>query len=145
MSATLTDVAAAVVDELNAQDWSLELTAARVPVVNFDLADLATVQVPVVAVSSDSEPDTRALRVKVSQIDVGVLVRVDPTNDGIDPYLALVDEIADHFHQRQLAGIDAPTLCLVGRPDPIYDVERLEQHRVFFAVIRLEFRTWLPA
>lgn len=140
MTATMTDVAQAVTDELNAETWSQTFTANRAHHVQYALTDLATLRVEVVGRATDTEQFTRAARLKVVEVDVGVLKKVDDiTNATLDPLVALVDEIADHFHGTRLDGLTA-AFCTVSRPDPVYNQEHLESTRSFFSVLRLEFR-----
>lgn len=140
MSAELTQVAAAVVTALNAGSWSMSFTAVRQHVVSPKLEDLGTMLVAVVPISSDIEQFTRGSVVKVIAADVGVMARVSAIDTAtIDPYVDLVDEIVDAFHGKRLTGLPA-AMCTASRPEPIYDALRLEQERLFFSIINLEFR-----
>lgn len=140
MTATLTDVAQAVTNELNAQSWSIALTAERYHLVKYALPDLVDIKVPVVGRGIDKEQFTRSETVDVLEVDVGILVKLDDLeNLTLDPYVALVDEIANHFQAVRLPSLEQ-AISTVSRPDPIYDQDVLETERVFQSVLRLEFR-----
>lgn len=144
----LTRLADAIVAALNAGTWSQEFTAERVPLPQFTLPELATLEVPVAVRGSYPKRLTRAHSIKVVEIDVGVLRKLDATGvdrkfatADVDPYITLVDEIVDYFHDTRLAGF-TNVLATASRPDPVYDPEQLEKKRAFVAVIQLEFKVF---
>jgi len=140
VTATLTDIAQAVADELNAETWSLSFTAERKHVVQVRLDDLSDLLVYVVPRATETKQLTRASNVTAVGIDVGVLVKLgDIENPDVDPYVALIDEIVNHFHATRLDDV-VGAVCVATRPDPVYDTEKLENRRAFVSVIRMEFR-----
>ena len=142
MTATMTDVAQAVADEIDAETWSLAVTAERRSTVQYTLEELETLRVPVIAVSTDSEQFTRGSKVTIVEVDIGVMKKLDAIdNSGVDPYVELAEEIAAYFHQRRLPGLTR-AMCTVSRPDPAYDIEDLEKARYFKSILRLEFRVY---
>ena len=142
MTATMTDVAQAVADEINAETWSLAVTAERRSTVQYELSELETLRVPVIANSTDSEQLTRGSKVTIVEVDVGILKKMDGVeNSDVDPYVELAEEIAVYFHRRRLASLNR-AMCTVSRPDPAYDIEQLEKARYFQSILRLEFRVY---
>ena len=145
MTGALQDVADGVVTDLNAGSWSQSFTAARVALPEFTVPDLATLQVPVAIRSTSQERLTRTRVIDVVEIDIGVMKKIDVTGSigkaDVDPFVTLVDEIAEYFFTTRLSGF--PTaLPTVSTPDPVYDQEYLEKKRAFFAIVRLEFRVF---
>ena len=108
----ITDIAQAVVDHLNDQSFSMPVTARRVALPEFDLADMQELHVTVAPRQVESAVLDRGRDVHDVQIDVAVQKKVASVgNEAIDPLLALVREMADALNRRNLGGALWRTRC----------------------------------
>jgi len=141
MSSLLIACADAVVAELNAGTWSQTVTAQRVFIFEPQRKDLEVSDPPLVAVRGYSIEPKRETRGKVqSAIVVEVCVMkglANVTTASVDPFVALLEEIATHFHSQRLAN---RTAALVDKAivDPPYDEKDLSERDQFTGVVRLE-------
>lgn len=142
MTAVATEVAIAVAAVLNGESWTPALTAERLHVAPVELQELDDPQAFVVVASSETEPWTRGSELPVVGIDVGILQRVaDTAAATLDPLIDLVDAVVARFNRKRLTGMTA-AFCTTSRPDPLYDVERLNTRSTFLSVVRLDFRVY---
>ena len=137
---TITDIADAVVTELNAATFSQPVTAQRHYQPTFELKDMGTLHVTVVPKGVELQGATRAMVQADVQIDIGVqkkLASIEPAE--IDPLLRLVEEIADYFRTHRLTG--QPNAMWVKTANvPIFAPEHLAELRQFTSVLTLTFR-----
>jgi len=137
--AVITDIADAVVAELNAAEFSQPFEAKRSYLPRFDLAEMKDLHVTVVPKGVTGLPGTRAHNQHDYEIDVAVQKKT--AADGqIDPLMRLVEEIADHFRSKRLEAMS--NVAWVGTAhSPIYAPEHLEQLGQFTSVLTFAFRT----
>ena len=138
--ATITDIADAVVTELNGHSFSQTLTAVRYYRPVFDLGEMKTLHVSVVPKGVTIERADRSHNQYDFAIDVAVQKKFssgDATE--LDPLMSLVEEIADFFRLRRLTSY---TAAIWVRTDnvPVYAPEHLEEFRQFTSVLTLTFR-----
>ena len=136
----VTEVADAVVAELNAQEFSLAFTAVRSYLPRYDLAEMKDLRVTVVPRSMAILPATRSQNQHDVEIDIAVqkkLTKAD--NQEIDSLVDLVDEIAQKFRLKRLSTLPAAVWAKTVE-DPIYLPEHLDQLRQFTSVVTLTFR-----
>ena len=138
----LTDVADAVVAELNAQAFGQQFTAVRLWNPRRPLADLSTLRVDVVPSqpSVQSEQADRDVYRNDVSIDVAVRKQVDiDDTDAMDVLAELVEEIAEHLQRNKLT--DQPHAELRNTEMlAIADAEYQHTKRVFFAAATLTYR-----
>ena len=136
----ITQVANAVVSELNAATFSQPFTATRAYVPRCELPDLKTLTVTVVPSSASVTAAGRGPAQHDVAIDIAVQQKIDSEqNAALDPLLALAEEIAEHFRAKRLSTfMDA----LWSRTEftALYAPEHLEQLRTFTSVVTLTFR-----
>jgi len=142
--ATLTDIADAVVAELNGHTFSLSFTAARMYRPLFDLKELSTLHVTVAPAGFTVEPLDRARNQEEYVIDVAVQQAPDPLDNAhLDPLAGLVEEIAAFFRLRRPATY-ATAICIKAALAPGSDrgflVEHLDEMRLFTSILALTFR-----
>ncbi len=138
--AVITDVADALVAELNAASLSLPLTAARHYVPSFELQDMKDLHVSVVPRGVVILPGGRGHNHHDYSIDVAVQKKVDAEEGTeIDELLDLVDEIADHFRFRRLDSYPAAHWIKTEHA-PIYAQDHWDELRQFTSVLTLTFR-----
>ena len=138
--ATITDIADAVVAELNGRSFSQPLTAVRYYRPVFDLGEMKTLHVSVVPKGVTIERADRSRNQYDFAIDVAVQKKFQTgDNTELDALLALVEEIADFFRLRRLTSYPA---AIWVRTDnvPVYAPEHLEEFRQFTSVLTLTFR-----
>ena len=120
MSATIIDIADAVVAKVNAATFSREFTAERHVLADFDLPELKDLRVVVMPKAVHIAPGSRSERTYDYDIDVGVQQHVENLAE-VDGLLALVEEISDRLCARNLEDLDAhvggdprtaPSTCL---------------------------------
>ena len=136
----ITQVAEAVVAELNATTFSQPLTATRAYLPRVELADLKTLKVSVVPSSLTVTAASRTQIQRDVAIDVAVQQKLAAEQNAVlDPLLALAEEIAEHFRAKRLDSLPG-ALCVQTEFKPIYAPEHIEQLRTFTSVITLTFR-----
>ena len=138
--AAITDVADAIVAELNAAPFSLPFTATRTYLPRYKLEDMKELHVTVVPKADTILPGDRAKSRHDFQIDVAVQKKLVTGDNGeIDPLMSLTEEIADYFRGKRLALF---TSAVWGATDAgvIYAPEHLEQLGQFTSVVTFTFR-----
>jgi len=153
--ATITDIADAVVTELNGHTWTNApptppeveggdptpaFTAERHYRPRFDLKDMAALHVSVVPKGVTIERADRLRNQEDYAIDVAVQKKFS-SGDAVelDPLMALVEEIARFFRLRRLA--EYPDAVWVRTENvPVYAVEHMDELRQFTSVLTLTFR-----
>jgi hypothetical protein len=134
------DIADAVVASLNAGSFSIPFTAQRQYRPVLDLPQLQALHVTVVPRDVTIASAGRDRNQHDCRIDIAVQKKIDQERPAeIDPLMALVEQIADHFRLRRPEGF-AEAVWVRTENVPIYSVEHLEQHRVFTSVLTLTFR-----
>ncbi len=138
--ADITDIADAVAAELNAGSFGQEFTAERHYRPVFDLPEMGTLHVTVVPQGMTIETAGRGRSQHDCRIDIAVQKKFENGDaDELDPLMALVEQIADHFRFKRLEGL--PDAVWVKTENaPIYAAEHMEQNRVFTSVLTLTFR-----
>jgi len=136
----ITQIADAVAASLNSGSFSLPFTAERHYRPVLDLPQLQALHVTVVPQGTTIETAGRSHNQHDCRIDIAVQKKFEKEEPAeLDPLMALVEEIADHFRLRRLDGF-AEAAWIKTENVPIYAVEHLEQHRVFTSVLTLTFR-----
>jgi len=139
--AVILDIADAVVTELNAASFSLELTAVRLYRPERKLSEMATLRVSVVPKAVEISGATRNGHQHDYQLDIGVQKRFSEAESAeIDGLMDLVEEIADHCRNLRLASPDAA--CVAIENDPVYLPDHMAELRQFTSVLSLTFRLW---
>jgi len=135
----LIDIAAAVTAALNDATLSQEFTATRSYSPVFELADLETLHVTVVAKERDKESATRGSTKGTYIVDVAVQQKVDPDDlPQCDALMALAEEIVELFFGKRLVDYEAAICTAVGNA-PIYSPRHMRESRVFSSVLGLTF------
>jgi len=138
--AVITDVADAIVAELNAASLSLPLTAARHYVPSFELQDMKDLHVSVVPKGVVITKSDRSRNTNDFQIDVAVQKKFEKGDAAeIDPLVTLVEEIADFFRLRRLDSYPAAHWIKTEHA-PIYAQEHWDELRQFTSILTLTFR-----
>ena len=136
----ITQVAEAVVAELNATTFSQPIAAVRSYLPRVELADLKTLKVTVVPSSVTVVAASRSQTQRDVAIDVAVQKKLgQEQNVSLDPLLALAEEIVEHFRAKRLDSFPG-ALCVKTEFKPIYAPEHIEQLRTFTSVLTLTFR-----
>ena len=138
--ATLTEIAEAVKDELNAHDFSQEFEAVRLYQPLFELPEMKTLHVTVVPRGVEMQVSSRSLVQHDYAVDVAVQKKFD-TDEAVerDPLMVLVEEIADFFRLRRLEVVPGAVWAKTENK-PVYSQEHMEQFRQFTSVLTLTFR-----
>lgn len=136
----ITDVADAVVAELNAATFSQSFTAKRHYQPRYELADLQTLHVTVIPSGLTTQLLGRGQSQREVAIDIAVQKKLDQEqNADVDPLMALAEEIAEHFRGRRLT--DFPNaIWSKTEHRAIYATEHLQQYRQFTSVMTLTFK-----
>ena len=134
------DIAEAVKDELNATSLSQEFTAERHYQPVFELPEMKTLHVTVVAKGVTIETATRGMVRYDYEIDVAAQKKFDDgDNPELDELMTLTEEVGDFFRLRRLDA--APhAVCVKIENAPVYSQEHMEQFRQFTSVLTLTFR-----
>lgn len=133
---TLADAVAA---EINTGSFSVPVTAQRMLLPEFELADLADLKVTIVPKSVATVGITRqAMRHEV-EIEIGIQKKLTGTIDTELPqWIELVQEIDSFLRKKPLTGaVDAA--WLKSAIEPLYAREHLAQSRVFTSIITVTY------
>lgn len=138
--AVITDIADAVVQDLNAGTFSQSFTAERHYLPVYELEDIKDLRVTVVPKGVTIQSTGRNSNQHDAAIDIAVQKKLDAIDSStIDPLMALVDEIADSFRFKRLDSY--PNAIWVNTQNqPVYAPEHLDQLRVFTSILTLTFR-----
>ena len=138
--AVVTDIADAVVTELNAHTFSQAFTAQRHYRPIFDLAEMQDLHVTVVPKGLAIERLDRSRNQHDVQVDIAVQKKCQAADNAeLDPLTALVEEIADFFRLRRLT-VCPEAVWIRTENAPIYAPEHLDELRQFTSVLTLTFR-----
>jgi len=138
--AAITDIADAVVAELNGHEFSQEFTAERTYDTTLKLEDAGTLHVTVVPKALAEEVASRS----ADQVDylIDVAVRKKPesvSNTELDPLVGLVEEIRAFLRRRRLAKYEG-AICIRTPIEPVFAPEHLREYGQFTSVLTLTFR-----
>ena len=136
----VTEIARAVVAELNRQEFSQEFEAVYTVKPSYEPAELDTLRVAVVPKTLEIERLSRSCTKYIVSVDVGVLQRIGKMTpeEAVETLGCLVDEIADFLSENQLNDIKAATFAEVVN-DPVYVPEHLTQLRTFTSVLNVKY------
>lgn len=138
--AVITDIADAVVAQLNAGTFSQSFTAERAFLPVFELSDLKNVRVTVVPKGVAIIPGGRSHNQHDYAVDAAVQKKLDAADNAeIDPLVTLVDEIADFFRLKRLESYPG-AVWLKTENEPVYSQEHLDQLRQFTGLLTFTFR-----
>ncbi len=137
----VTDIADAVTTELNASGLlPPPVTAQRMVLPEFELAELAQLKVTVVPKSVLITGSTRAASQYDIAVDVGVQKKLGKDLDTEVAALGtLVDQVADHLRRRPLQQVPGATWVSIAN-EPVYAPEHLAEQRVFTSVLTITYR-----
>jgi len=136
----ITEIADAVVTELNANTFSLQFTAQRHYQPRYELADLKTLHVTVIPNGLTTGNLGRGGMQREVAIDIAVQQKLSTeTNADLDRFLALAEEIAESFQAKRLANFPN-AIWVKTEHRAIYATEHLQQYRQFTSVMTLTFR-----
>ncbi len=140
--AVITDIADAVVASLNAGSFGQEFTAERHYRPVFDLPEMGTLHVTVVPQGMAIETAGRGRSQYDCRIDIAIQKKFENGDSAeLDPLMALVEQIADHFRFKRLEGLPE-AMWVKTENTPIYAAEHMEQNRVFTSVLTVTYRVW---
>lgn len=127
--ASIIDIANAVKERLS------EYGAQLVFCPEFELGELDQMKVCVVPLSIECKTLTRAVREKVTKIQVGFLKR--GSEDDLEELLQTVESIGSSFLGKRFIDVT----CVGVSYNPIYSPEHLRENGQFTSVIELSFKT----
>lgn len=136
--AIVTDIANAVVDELNAGDFPLAFEATTTLLPSFELKELQTLKVTVVPRSQVFQRANRSQTAREIEIDIGIQKKFSSDREA-EPLLSLVEEIAAHFDGKRLVQFDR-AICSHIANEPVYAPEHIQQYRQFTSILTLTFK-----
>ena len=136
----ITQVAEAVIAELNGATFSQPFTAVRSYLPRSDLADLKTLKVTVVPSGLTVVTASRGQTQQDVAIDVAVQQKLSgENNEDLDPLLALAEEMAARFRGKRLITF-ADAMWVKTEFKTIYAPDHIDQLRTFTSVVTLTFR-----
>ncbi len=138
----ITEIADAVVAELNAATLSLPFTAVRYFEPVFELPEMKVLHVSVVPNDEETQNIRRRQKRHDYRIDVAVQKKFDTKEPvELDPLMKLTKEIAELFCPRRLAAMPA-AVAVKAVNDPIYDPEHMEKYRQFTSLVTVTVRIY---
>ena len=138
--AVITDIADAVVAEMNGHTFSQPFTAVRTYDTTLALEDAGTLHVTVVPKALTEEVASRTADQVDYVIDVGVRKKpASVSNAEMDPLVSLVEEIRTFFRRRRLAAYPG-AMCIRTPIEPVFAPEHLREYGQFTSILSLTFR-----
>ena len=136
----ITDIADAIVAELNGTLFVPSVTAERHYVPQFELTEMQALHVTVVPRSAAFGMADRTRSQSDYSIDIAVQQKLQAgDNAEVDPLLGLVEQIADHFRGRRLDSYPAAA-WLRTEQTVLYAPEHMHELRQFTSVLTLTYR-----
>lgn len=138
--AVITDIADAIVAELNAATFSQPVTAARHYLPQFELKEMQSLHVTVVPKAVVLASSDRSRGQGDYSVDVAVQKKFETeANVELDPLTNLAEEIADHFRAKRLASY--PNAAWIKtEQNVLYAPEHIDELRQFTSVLTLTYR-----
>ena len=138
--AVITDIADAIVAELNAATLSQPVTAVRHYLPQFDLKEMQTLHVTVVPKAVVLASSDRSRGQGDYSIDVAVQKKFETeANVELDPLTNLAEEIADHFRGKRLPSY--PNAAWIKtEQNVLYAPEHIDELRQFTSVLTFTYR-----
>jgi hypothetical protein len=138
--AVITDIADAVVTEMNGHTFGQAFTAVRTYDTTLPLEDAGTLRVTVVPKALAEEVASRAADQVDYVIDVGVRKKPSQgSNAELDLLVALVEEIRAFFRRRRLTAYPG-VMCVRTPVEPVFAPEHLREYGQFTSILSLTFR-----
>jgi len=139
---TVTEIADAVVEELNRGGFALAFEAQRCYQPLFELQDLRQLHVTVVPNGIARRVATRGRVQTDYKVDVAVQQKLGAEGEAeADPLMALVEAIINRFEYRRLASLPR-AIWVHTANEPVFAQEHLERLRQFTSVITFTFRVY---
>lgn len=138
---TITTLADAVAEHINAGTYAQPLSAVRTYQPAFTLEELGELRVSVVPRTTTVSAASRESSTYEHVFDVGVQKKLPAEDDqvAIDELLELTEAIGDRLRHTRLASF--PEAAWAGLAhEPVVYSESLEQHRVFTSVLSVTYR-----
>lgn len=141
---TITALADAVTEHINAGSFSQPVLAVRTHQPAFTLEELGTLRASVVPRTTTITPVSRANCIEEHVVDVGVQKKLpsEDEQDAIDALLELTEAIGDRLRHTRLAGFNEAAWAGIAHEagGAVVSGESLEQHRVFTSVLSVTYR-----
>jgi hypothetical protein len=138
--AVITDIADAIVTELNAATFSQPVTAVRHYLPQFELKEMHTLHVTVVPKGVVLASSDRSRSQGDYSIDVAVQQKITTGNNAeLDALTDLTEEIADHLRGRRLSSYPNAA-WLKTEQSVLYAQEHLGELRQFTSVLTFTYR-----
>lgn len=138
MSAKLVEIANALVTSLNDGTFSEAFTAVRLYQPIFQLDEMETLHLTVVAKSVVRSGASRSKYQYDYSVDVAIQKRTDRSIAALDAMVYLTEEIADHLSRSTLAG--ATLIGLLN--EPVVAPDHLDELGQFTTVLTFTYRGW---
>ncbi len=138
---TISTLADAVAEHINAGTFAQPVSAVRTYQPAFTLEELGELRVSVVPRTTTVTAASRESSTYEHVLDVGVQKKLPAEDDqaAIDELLELTEAIGDRLRHTRLAGF--PEAAWAGLAhEPVVSSESLEQHRVFTSVLSVTYR-----
>lgn len=140
----ITQIAEAIIAELNGATFSQPFTAVRSYLPRSELADLKALKVSVVPSGLSVVTASRGQTQQDVAIDVAVQQKLTgEANVDLDPLLSLAEEIAAHYQEKRLASLPE-AIWVKTEFKTIYAPDHIDQLRTFTSVVTLTFRVFSP-
>ena len=132
-----TVLAEAIKDGLNDAEFDPSFTAVRSYRPLWELKDLKTLRVMVIVPTIIQETISRIGNLDTISVDIAIMKQVDPSdNDAVDILMGLVEDVAEYFRSTNFDNaLWEKTLITIP-----YDISDLVESRVFYSVIRVQYR-----
>lgn len=101
-----TDIADAVVTELNVGSFTIPFSAERKWNPDFDETELASIKVTVIPHKRSIKPHTRGDQMQEVSVGVGIAKQIDVNDETTSDAMSdLVDEVVEYLNNRKLPGL----------------------------------------
>ncbi len=141
MTATLVEIADALVAFIGATSLCQPVTAVRKYQANYEINDLESIVITVISRSTASSSASRTTCQYDHTIDLAVQQKIAGDDEQLDALVGLVDEIEKTLRLKTLTTAGGKQAKWVSATsEAAYDLKHLDEKRVFTSVLSLVYR-----
>jgi len=138
--AAVTDIADAIVAQLEDGSFVVDFTICRAYRPEYSLTQLKTVQVTVVPKTMEWTAATKIRDNRQYTVDIAIQQKLANEEAGtVDPLMLLAEQFCTVLFRHRLDAMES-ALCVEIANEPIYSLEHLEEHAVFTSLLTATYR-----
>lgn len=139
MSATTVEIAEGLTTILNAGAFSKPVTAERKRVPDYNIEDMETVKLVVVAGPIEVVPRNRQKNAETHEVHVGVLKKLADETTDADAMDEFIEEVFAHLSREKIGLVNGQAMYQRHTYTPNMDEMQFWQNGLFFGLIRVTY------